>query len=114
MQRLWSRKSLAVRIALASAFFGLLMTGSVIVIGLSALSHQLNERSADELKGKRDLLLHVLSEIPSPAAIDQNRHRFGDLLIGHDDLHLALIDPANGQMATSFSKIARQSVSAYA
>nr|WP_315239975.1 heavy metal sensor histidine kinase [uncultured Albidiferax sp.] len=112
MQRLWSRKSLAARIALASAFFGLLITGSAIVIGFSALSQQLDERSADELKGKRDLLLHVLSEIPSPEAIDQNRHRFGDLLIGHDDLHLALINPANGQMVTSFSKIAQQSVSA--
>lgn len=112
MQCLWSRKSLAARIALASAFFGLLITGSAIMIGFSALSQQLNQRSADELKGKRDLLLHVISEIPSPEAIHQNKHRFGDLLIGHDDLHLALIDPANGQMVTSFSKIAQQSVSA--
>lgn len=110
--RLWSRNSLAARIAIGSAFFGLLITGGAIVIGFSALSQQLNERSADELKGKRDLLLHVLSEISSPEAIDQNRHRFGDLLIGHDDLHLALIDPANGLMVTSFSKIAQLSVTA--
>ncbi|BDT66727.1 sensor protein CzcS [Comamonadaceae bacterium OS-1] len=112
MLRLWSRNSLAARIAIGSAFFGLLITGGAIVIGFSALSQQLDERSAGELKGKRDLLLHVLSEISSPEAINQNRHRFGDLLIGHDDLHLALIDPANGLMVTSFSKIAQQSVPA--
>lgn len=108
----WSKKSLAARIAATSAFFGLVLTGGAIVMGFYALSQQLDARSAEELKGKRDLLLHVLSEMPSPEAILQNKHRFGDLLIGHDDLHLALVDPANGQMVTSFSETAEQSVSA--
>lgn len=116
MQRLfpgfWSRNSLAARIALASAFFGLLITGGAIVVGFYALTQQLGARSATELLGKRDLLLHVLSEIPSPEAISQNKHRFGDLLIGHDDLHLALVNPASGQSVVSFSPIAQQSVSA--
>ncbi len=103
---------MAARIALASAFFGLLITGGAIVVGFYALTQQLDARSATELLGKRDLLLHVLSEIPSPKAINQNKHRFGDLLIGHDDLHLALVDPASGQSVASFSPIAQQSVSA--
>lgn len=109
---LWSRNSLAARIALTSAFFGLIITGGAIVVGFYALSQQLDARSTEELAGKRDLLLHVLSEMPSPEAILQNKHRFGDLLIGHDDLHLALVDPANGQMMASFSQTAEQSVSA--
>ena len=108
----WSRKSLAARVALTSAFFGLIVTGGAIVVGFYALSQQLDARAAEELKGKRDLLLHVLSEMPSPEAIIQNNHRFEDLLIGHDDLHLALIDPASGQWVASFSETAKQSVSA--
>ena len=57
---LWSRNSLAVRIALASALFGLILTGGATVIGFYALAQQLDARAAEELKGKRDLLLHVL------------------------------------------------------
>ena len=105
--------SLALRIALASALFGLFVVGGAIVVGYVALSHQLDARSSAELQGKRDLLLHVLAEIPSPAAISENRHRFGDLLIGHDDLHLALIDPATGS-TLAFSDIALQSVATLA
>ena len=108
----WSQDSLAARIALASAVFGLIVTGLGIAVGFWALSQQLDARSDAELQGKRDLLEHVLSEVPSPQAIGQNRHRFNDLLIGHDDLHLALVNLANGQILASFSEIAQLSVSA--
>ena len=106
----WSKNSLAARIALASAFFGLLITGTAIVVGFYALTYQLDARSTTELLGKRDLLLHVLSELPSPESVGQNTHRFGDLLIGHDDLHLALVDPASGQSVAAFSPIAQASI----
>lgn len=108
----WYKNSLAARIALASAFFGLLITGAAIVVGFYALTYQLDARSSTELLGKRDLLLHVLSELPSPESVGQNTHRFGDLLIGHDDLHLALVDPASGQGVASFSPIAQASIAA--
>lgn len=114
-QRRWPgfgfQASLALRTALASALFGLIVAGGAIVVGLWALSQQLDARSATELQGKRDLLLHMLSEIPSPETIE-NSHRFGDLLIGHDDLHLALVDMTSGQMVANSSQVARQSVSA--
>lgn len=110
----WSRNSLAARIALASAFFGLLMTGGAVLVGYYALAHQLETRTAVELQGKRDLLVHVLSEIPSRQAIDANKHRFGDLLIGHDDLHLALEDPISSQGVLSFSPTGQASVPALA
>lgn len=105
-----AKKSLATRIALASCMFGFLMTGGAIVIGFYALAHQLDARSSAELLGKRDLLTHVLSEIPSPQTVSSAQHRFGDLLIGHDDLHLALKNPASGQTILSFSSIAKQSM----
>ena len=108
----WAQKSLTARIAATSVFFGLIVTGAAIMVGFYALSQQLDARAADELRGKRDLLLHVLSEIPSPEAIPQNQHRFEDLLIGHDDLHLALSEPQTDQLVASFSETAKHSVSA--
>lgn len=104
--------SLALRIALASALFGLIVASGAVAVGFWALSQQLDSRSATELYGKRDLLIHVLSEIPTPQAIGENRHRFGDLLIGHNDLHLALVDAADGRVLASFSQLAQQSIAA--
>lgn len=108
----WYKNSLAARIALASTFFGLLITGAAIVVGFYALTYQLDARASTELLGKRDLLLHVLSELASPESVGQNTHRFGDLLIGHDDLHLALVDPASGQSLDVFSPVAQASIAA--
>lgn len=107
--RLWAGNSLAARIALASALFGFLVTVAAILIGFYALSHQLDTRTETELLGKRDLLIHVLSEISSLEDVYANKHRFGDLLIGHDDLHLALVNPATRQSLASFSQLAQQS-----
>jgi len=107
-----SQVSLALRIALASALFGLIVAGGAVVVGFWALAQQLDARSATELSGKRELLMHVLSEIPTPEAIAGNLHRFEDLLIGHDDLHLALVDAADGRVLASFSQLAQQSLAA--
>lgn len=104
------RLSLAARIALASALFGLVITGAGICLGYWALSQQLQERSASELKGKVDLVAHVLSELPAKAAVPQSVHRFGDMLIGHDDVHLALVDPQTGALLASFSPNAVESI----
>lgn len=102
--------SLALRTALASALFGLVIVSAGGILGYWALSQQLQERSASELRGKRDLVTHVLSELPSLQAVSQSRHRFGDLLIGHDDVHLALVDPRNGEVLSSFSATAMESI----
>ena len=108
----WYKNSLSARIALASAFFGLLITGAAVALGFYALINQLDARSTAELLGKRDLLVHVLSELASPESVSQNTHRFGELLIGHDDLHLALVDPASGQSLAAFSPVAQASTAA--
>lgn len=102
--------SLALRTAIAAALFGLVTASGAILVGCVALSTQLDARSVVELEGKRDLLSHALSEIASIEEVGQNNHRFGDLLIGHGDLHLALIDVGNEQVVSSFSPIADQSV----
>lgn len=94
---------------MASALFGLVLSVGAIGVGWWALSQQLEQRSELEVHGKRELLLHILSEMPSIESVAQNTHRFEDLLIGHDDLHLTLVDPATGTVVASFSELARQS-----
>lgn len=103
------RLSLALTISLASALFGLLIAGSAIVVGYSALSQQLLARSEAELGGKRDLVLHILSEIASAGDVATNMHRFNDLLIGHDHLHLGLADKSTKDLITGSSQVAIES-----
>jgi two-component system, OmpR family, heavy metal sensor histidine kinase CusS len=104
--------SLALRIAWASALFGLLVAGAGMVLAYWALSRQLDARAALELSGKRDLVTHLLSEVPSVAAVPEGKHRFTDVLIGHDDLHLALVDARTGALLASYSEVSAQSVRA--
>ncbi|MEJ5992396.1 heavy metal sensor histidine kinase [Ramlibacter sp. PS3R-8] len=104
------RLSLAGRLAAASALFGLAIIGAGVAVGYWALAQQLEARSASELAGKRELVAHILSELPSSDAVAANRHRFGDLLIGHDDVHLALVDPRSRNVLLTFSPTASESV----
>lgn len=102
--------SLAARIALASALFGLFIMGTGMVVGYWALGRQLDARIAGELAGKRDLVVHLLSETPSASALPASKHRFDDVLIGHEDLHLALVEDATGGPLASFSAAASESI----
>ena len=103
----WSNLTLAARTALTSAAFGLILVAGAIAVGWWALSRQLDDRSAAELHGRREMLVHVLSEVPT---VDSIPHPLRDLMIGHDELHLALVDPDTGTSIASFSAVARQSV----
>jgi two-component system, OmpR family, heavy metal sensor histidine kinase CusS len=105
----WSEASLAFRIGAAVALFGLFVALSAATLGYWALARQLDTRLEAELVGKRDLLLHLLSEMPDVQAIAADGRRFGDLLIGHNNLHLVLVDPSDGRLLASFSAIATQS-----
>lgn len=104
------RLSLALRIAIASALFGLVVAGGAIVTGYWSLLRQLDDRSAQEIAGRREQLEHILSTFDSAQAIEQSRRRFEDLFFGHDDLHLALTDPGTGQVLARFSDVATQAV----
>lgn len=111
MKQLLERLSLATRIALVSAVFGLVILGIGATIGYWTLSRELDARASAELEGKRDLVVHVLSELPTPDAVVDNRHRFNDLLIGHDHLHLALLAESGDRVLASFSTVAMDLVS---
>lgn len=105
-----ARLSLALRIALASALFGLVVAGGAVAVGYWALMRQLDERAAQEIAGRRELLEHILSTFDSAQAVEQSKARLAHLFYGHDDLHLALADPDTGQVLARFSDVAVQAV----
>ena len=107
------RASLATRLAVASSLFGLVIAGGAILLGYWTLSGQLDRRTAAELDGKVLLLAHLISEMPPPPAISGALHRFKDLLVGHDDLHLAILDPGTNKLIWSSSAIAQETVSRF-
>jgi two-component system, OmpR family, heavy metal sensor histidine kinase CusS len=102
--------SLALRIALASGLFGLVVAIGAIAVGVWTLSQQLDERAAIELQGRRDLLVHLLATVPSLRSLPASGDRLGELFLGHSDMHLALADPHTGQVLASSSQAASDSV----
>ena len=101
------RHSLAARIALAAATLGLSVMAMVSVLGYVALSYQLKWRAIEDIEAKRALLQHILSEISSSATLSTERHRLDDVLIGHEDLHLAVFDVTGSNVIAAFSPLAR-------
>ena len=106
------RGSLALRLVLASVLFGLVVAGGTVAVGLWNLSRQLDERATVEMHGRRELLVNILATMPTVAAVVESRDRFSHLFIGHDDLHLALLEPATRRVLAAFSDTATQSVTA--
>jgi two-component system, OmpR family, heavy metal sensor histidine kinase CusS len=102
--------SLALRIALASGLFGLVVAIGAIAVGVWTLSQQLDERAAIELQGRRDLLVHLLSTVPSLRSLPESGNRLQELFLAHRDVHLALTDPHTGQVLASTSAAATNSV----
>ncbi len=100
-------RTLAGRIAFSAAALGLGVMVVVSVLGYIALSRELKLRATDDIEAKRTLLQHILSEIPSAGALANDRHRLDDLLIGHEDLHLAVFDTTGSKVIATFSPLAR-------
>lgn len=100
-------RSLAGRIALSAAALGIGVMLVVSVLGYLSLSRELKARATDDIEAKRALLQHILSEIPSVAALTTDRHRLDDLLIGHEDLHLAVFDATGSHVIATYSPLAR-------
>jgi len=104
------QRSLALRLAFASALFGLVVVGGASAVGFWTLSSQLDERAEAEMEGRRRLLTHLLLEVPNRQAIGESSSRFSELFYGHDDLHLALLGGGGGPLITGFSDIGVESV----
>ena len=77
--------------------FALVTSLAIGLLGLFlefALSSQLADREREQLAGKAELFMHVISETRSPAELEGARHRFADILIGHGEMRADILDTA--------------------
>lgn len=106
------RRSLAVRLAVASALFGLIVATGATLVGFWTLLQQLDERAAVQVQGRRELLVYMLAALPSVNAVAESPQRFDQLFFGHHDLHLALVEPGSRRVLASSSDVATHSLTA--
>ena len=102
--------SLSLRLAVWVGALGTLLVCAVIGFSYLALVQQLNSQSREHLRGKLEQVQHALINEPGVRAISAGAHRLNDLLIGHDELHLAVSRPESDVALASFSVIARESL----
>jgi len=102
--------SLSLRLAVWVGALGTLLVCAVISYSYLALQQQLDGLSREYLSGKLKQVQHALIEEPNVGAISADTSRLADLLIGHDDLHLAVSRPESDAALASFSAIARESL----
>lgn len=112
----WRRpsSSLTARITLASTLVGLAVACGAGLFGYWAVVQHLDDRAELELRGRRQQVLHVMSEMSGLPELAAVRHRFDDIMIGHEGLHLALEDAKAAKVLVSFSRTAAESVNALA
>jgi two-component system heavy metal sensor histidine kinase CusS len=85
--------SITVRLALLFAGVAIVTFAAVGTYLYQALAQQLERRDDAELIGKITLIRHLLLEVPSINAIEQNPHPFLDAVFGHDGVVLRLVAP---------------------
>lgn len=100
------RGSLALRLAIASALFGLVVAVGAMLVRFWTLLQQLDERAAIQVQGRHELLLYVLATLPSVADVAESQARFDELFFGHDDLHLAPVERGTQRVLATSSQVA--------
>lgn len=97
--------SLWQRISLTQRMTGLFTAVTALVFAATgtylyqSLDRQLEIRNDAELIGKLQQVRHLLSEVPDTATIRANPHRFHDVIIGTDELHLSILDKDGQKVA---------------
>ncbi len=102
--------SMTLRLALLTGLASAILICAAAGFGYWTLGHQLDLRSGHELAGKMTLVRHAVSEEPSAALISSDSHGLRDLLLGHDELHLAIMRPGETVPAALLGALARDSV----
>jgi len=74
-----------------------------------ALARLVDAHSTQELQSKAEGLLHTLSENSVDAAFATDERRLRQLLSGHQDLHLAVLDVATDRVMLASSSLASRS-----
>ena len=102
--------SLSLRLAVWVGALGMLLVCAAFGFSYLAFVQELDSQAREHLRGKLEQVQHALIEEPDVRAISADAHRLNDLLIGHDELHLAVSRPESDAALASFSVIARESL----
>ena len=103
--------SLSLRLAVWVGALGTSLVCAVIGFSYFALVRQHDSLAHEHLRGKLEQVQHALIEEPDVGAIRADAHRLADLLVGHEELHLAVSRQESDAALASFSVIARESLS---
>lgn len=104
------RNTLALHMALLACGLGMSAAVIMALLGYGVLSSQLDLRAREELRGRMEFVRHIVSENATLDELRADTHRLRDLLIGHNELHLALADARSRRVIAAFSPTALSSV----
>ena len=102
--------SLSLRLAVWVGALGISLVCAVTGFSYLVLVQELDSRAREHLRGKLEQVQYALIEEPDVGAISADAHGLNDLLIGHNELHIAVSRPGSGVALASFSVIARESL----
>lgn len=83
---------MAQRLILALTLLAVVVFVAVALLLHSGLRHELERARAHDLEGKIDVVEHLLEEVRSPADVPALTHHLNDLLIGHGQMRIWLLD----------------------
>jgi len=101
---------LSLRLAVSVGALGILLVCAVLGASYLALVQQLDNHAREHLRGKLVQAQHVLIEAPDVEGIGARTGKLADLLIGHDEQHIAVSRPGSDVAIASYSAIARESL----
>jgi two-component system heavy metal sensor histidine kinase CusS len=88
--------SMAARVTIVTTLVGLLLGALAGGLAHVALERELEQRALASLEGKSEQVQHFLHTLPEVSWIDSQGSQMNEILIGHEGLHLAIVQPSAG------------------
>jgi two-component system heavy metal sensor histidine kinase CusS len=87
---------MAARVAIVTMLVSLLLAALAGLLAHVALERELEQRARSGLEGKSEQVQHFLHTMPDVSWIDSQGSQINEILIGHEGLHLAIVQPDAG------------------
>lgn len=88
---------MAARVTIVTTLSGLLLAALAGLLAHQALERELERRVRSTLEGKSEQVQHFLHTLPDVSWIDSQGSQIYEILIGHEGLHLAVVQPSAGE-----------------
>ena len=108
-----NRRSMALRLALLTGTAGTLLVCAAAGFVYWNLDRQLDARAAEELAGKMALARHAIGEEEDAVSVAADGHTLRDMMLGHDELHLAVTPQGEAQPLVWFGAAAQATVARF-